>query len=170
LDHCTLSQTAQGYQFNGTVVQSMDGQPARIEYQIVLDQHWQTRRVTVNATIGGQQRQLALTVDDQQRWWQDGIELAQCAGLLDVDLGVTPATNTLPMRRLAMAVGERRAVTAAWMSFPEMVMEPLPQHYTRLAEQRYLYESPDFRAELAVDDLSLIVQYGDWFERITTQS
>ena len=168
LDHCLFSQNATGLQFDGMVVQTLNERPARIAYQIDCDHAWQTRSVTLDTTLAGQHRRLYITVDDHRRWWQDGVELVQCAGLIDIDLGVTSATNTLPMRRLSLAVGERRPVTAAWMRFPELTIQPLPQQYTRLAEQQYLYQSPDFQAELLVDDLGLVIQYGNWFERIAT--
>lgn len=170
LDYCNLLQSDQGFQLEGVVLQAMGERPARVHYQIVCDAAWQTQSVRVEATIGGQERALHLTVDDQQRWWQDGVELAHCAGLIDIDLGVTPATNTLPIRRLSLAVGERRAVTAAWVKVPDLVIQPLSQGYTRLTEDHYRYQSPDFQAELEVDTLGLVIQYGDWFERIATQS
>jgi hypothetical protein len=86
-------------------------------------------------------------------------------GLTDVDLGITPATNTLPIRRLDPAIGESVAVTAAWVRFPELTVESLPQTYTRLAERRYRYESAGgaFVAAIEVDDLGLVIAYeGGW--------
>ncbi len=89
-------------------------------------------------------------------------------GLVDVDLGFTPATNTLPIRRLTRAVGEAVDVTAAWVRFPELTVEPLPQRYVRLDERRYRYASSGgaFVAELEVDDLGLVVRYEGGWERV----
>ncbi len=89
------------------------------------------------------------------------------AGCIDVDLGITPSTNTLPIRRLNLQVGESADVTAAWVRFPELTVEPLAQRYTRLDERRYRYESTTgFSAELEVDELGLVVRYGDIWERV----
>ena len=60
-----------------------------------------------------------MTVDDERRWWSAGAELVAFRGCDDVDLGITPVTNTLPIRRLHLAIGETRAVTAAWLQFPD---------------------------------------------------
>jgi uncharacterized protein len=89
------------------------------------------------------------------------IEIPAVAGCLDVDLAFTPATNILPLRRLHLAVGESREMTAAWVRFPDLSVEPLAQRYTRLDERRVRYESRDgsFTAELEVDDLGLVVSY-----------
>jgi hypothetical protein len=53
-------------------------------------------------------------------------------------------------------------MTAAWVRFPELALEPLPQEYGRLAERRYRYSSAGgrFVAELEVDEQGLVTTYG----------
>ncbi|HEV3077650.1 MAG TPA: putative glycolipid-binding domain-containing protein [Thermoanaerobaculia bacterium] len=100
------------------------------------------------------------------------IEIPAVAGCLDVDLAFTPATNILPLRRLRLAVGESREMTAAWVRFPELSVEPLAQRYTRLDERRVRYESRGgaFTAELEVDELGLVVSYPPLWERVAAGS
>jgi hypothetical protein len=83
------------------------------------------------------------------------------------DLAFTPATNTLPIRRLGLAVGDSRDVTAAWVRYPELDLVPLPQSYTRLAATGYRYQSRDgaFTAELETDELGLVVRYPPGWSR-----
>jgi Putative glycolipid-binding len=40
---------------------------------------------------------------------------------VDVDLGFTPATNTLPIRRLGLEVGEAAGLAVAWLNGPRSV-------------------------------------------------
>jgi uncharacterized protein len=96
------------------------------------------------------------------------IEIPAVAGCLDVDLAFSPATNILPLRRLDLAVGESREMTAAWVRFPDLSIEPLAQRYTRLDERRVRYENRDgsFTAELEVDELGLVVSYPPLWERV----
>jgi uncharacterized protein len=96
------------------------------------------------------------------------IEIPAVAGCLDVDLAFTPATNILPLRRLGLAVGESRELTAAWVRFPDLSVEPLAQRYTRLDERRMRYESRggSFTADLEVDELGLVVSYPPLWERV----
>lgn len=96
------------------------------------------------------------------------MEIPAVAGCLDVDLAFTPATNLLPLRRLGLAVGESREMTAAWVCFPDLSVEPLAQRYTRLDEHRVRYESlgGTFTAELEVDELGLVVSYPPLWERV----
>ena len=74
-----------------------------------------------------------------------------------------PATNTLPIRRLRLAVGGKREIAVAWLRWPELRLERALQRYERLAEDRYRYSSNGFSAELVVDEHGLVVDYeGLW--------
>ncbi len=139
-------------------------------YTVSARQDWSTERVeaVVRDAIG--ERSVRLEADGEGRWFEGGQEVPALRGCVDVDLGVTSSTNTLPIRRLDLAVGEARAVDAAWVRFPDVSLQVLPQRYTRLASKRYRYESLNsgFTAELQVDDLGLVVRYEDLFERATS--
>ncbi len=94
-----------------------------------------------------------------------------CRGALDVDLGVTPSTNTSAIRRLGLAVGASAELTAVWVRFPDLVVQPLLQRCTRLGERTYLYESLRdgvvvFHARLEVDRTGLVERYEGLFERV----
>ena len=83
-----------------------------------------------------------------------------------LDLEFSPLTNTFAINRLNLAVGESAELVIAWVRFPKLTVEPFPQHYTRLAERTYRFESEGFSAEIEVDDLNLVVRYGDLWERV----
>jgi hypothetical protein len=102
-----------------------------------------------------------VVVDVQQRWTLNGIECPQVAGCHDIDLSFSPSTNLLPIRRLALRVGERATVRAAWLRFPAFSLEPLDQVYERVTDDTYRYESAGgaFVAELQVDSVGFITNY-----------
>jgi len=140
--------------------------PALVRYTVACDAAWQTRTVVVDCAIGLRQRILRLTTAGG-KWDLDGQPRPDLNGCVDVDLGVTPATNTLPIRRLNLAVGESREVVAAWVRFPALELRLLAQRYTRLDERTYRYESDTgFSAELTVDDLRLVISYPQGWERV----
>jgi len=90
-------------------------------------------------------------------------------GTVDIDLGWSPSTNTLPIRRLNLEVGQASGeVIAAWVRFPELALQPLPQEYTRLAERQYRYSSRGgaFVANLVVDDHDLVLDYEGFWQRV----
>jgi hypothetical protein len=170
-----LSTGADGPRLEGGIIAVHDGAPMLVDYEIACTRTWETRRVALTTVTAAAKRRLELTVDERRRWWADGRELRGVTGCIDVDLGLTPSTNTLPLRRLGLLdlpEGESREVTAAWVRFPQLTIEPLPQRYTRLAGHRYRYESASgaFTAELEVDERGLVVSYPPYWERVRIDS
>ena len=159
-----------GRAFEGEV--TMDGPPAwQASYRILFDDSWATVRVEASVRDAGGTRILAIRRERSGLWFDGDREIESCRGALDVDLGLTPSTNTSAIRRLALAVGAHADLTAAWVRFPELTVEPLPQRYTRLGDRAYLYESLRegvvvFRAHLDLDATGLVERYQDLFVRV----
>ena len=162
-EYCVVSRSRAGWRVRGSVVAVVNDEPLRVEYQITCASDWRTRGVRVETFAGDERRSLHMTASEG-RWLLPTGERADLRGCVDVDLGVTPMTNTLPIRRLRLAVGERARVTAAWVRFPSLELRPLAQTYTRLGERAYRYESDTgFRADLEVDEQGFVVSYpGGW--------
>jgi hypothetical protein len=81
---------------------------------------------------------------------------------LDVDLGFSPLTNTLPIRRLGMldaAVGVSRTVDVAWILVPSLAVVDSSQTYTVLDDRRFRFVSGSFAAELDVDEQGYVRHY-----------
>ena len=167
-DYCALWRTVEGWLLKGTVVGVLkDQRPVLANYAISCDDHWFTHRVEVDRTIGNDTKALSLGVESRGLWRSSGKELPELTGCNDVDLAVTPATNTLPVRRLELGIGKTESVVTAWVKFPELTVQPLSQRYTRLAKDTYRYESnTGFSADIVVDDLGLVINYAGGWERI----
>jgi hypothetical protein len=164
-EQADLWEEDDGWIIAGTVKAVVD-EPIGIAYLVRCSTGWETRAVEVNETRQGRDRAFGLVVDAGQRWRMNGEPVPELDGCIDVDLGFTPSTNTLPIRRLGLQVGATADIVAAWIRFPGLDIVPATQHYTRLADRRYLYESGTFRAELDVDDVGLVVTYQGAWERV----
>jgi uncharacterized protein len=163
LDRCRLEAGRSGLRLSGTVLTAEFGTPLDVRYLVEADPDGLTRRVEL-ALDGGAVRRVLLA-DGAGRWrWEGGAELDRVAGALDVDLTVTPATNTLPIRRLAgLAVGQAEDLSMAWVQFPGLEVLPSSQRYERLAGDRWRFASGDFTAELRVDPDGLVLDYEGLF-------
>lgn len=102
------------------------------------------------------------------RWSNAAGPLPELNGCLDVDISATPFTNTLPIRRLALNIGEAAGISVVYLAVPELSFRVLRQRYTRLQDRLYLYESlsSGYRAEIEVDGSGLVVRYPKLFERV----
>ncbi len=159
---CTLSVRDAGLSLVGTVVGAVDNLPLRVEYRVLADPSGVTTAAHVRQWHGFEQRTLTLTRDPKGNWTRDGAKERKLKGCTDVDLGITPSTNTLPIRRLQLAAGASATIRAAWVRFPELTVEKATQTYTRIDEATWRYASGSFEAELVVDDDGLVASYAVW--------
>ena len=166
LDRCRLEAGPDGLRLAGTVLTAEFGTPLEIRYLVETGRDGLTRRVELTLDGGAVRR--VLLADGAGRWrWEGGPELAAVAGALDVDLTVTPATNTLPIRRLGdLEMGEAADLRMAWVRFPRLEVIPSDQRYQRLAADRWRFSTADFTAELLVDPDGLVLDYGGLFRSL----
>jgi uncharacterized protein len=166
LDRCRLETGPDGLRLSGTVLTPEHGSPLDVRYLVEAGPDGLTRRVELELDGGATRR--VLLADGAGRWrWEGGPELAEVAGSLDVDLTVTPATNTLPIRRLAaLEVGRAADLHMAWVRFPGLEVLASAQRYERLAPDRWRFSTDGFQAELLVDPDGLVLDYGGVFRSL----
>ena len=159
---CTLTLRDTGYSMVGTVLGADAGAPLRIEYQVLVDRSGLTTAAHVRDLRGFATRTLAVEryregrVDGQRR------RGSVAEGLHGRRPRLQPSTNTLPIRRLNLAIGASQTIKAAWVRFPELEVVKADQTYTRLDEFTYRYASGTFEGEISVDDDGLVTVYEVW--------
>lgn len=157
---CLLKRSGPGWRLTGTVLTHEAEQPIEIRYAVTVDSAWTTTHVAARVAIAGSEPreldQLGALLSATTR----PLEYRNC---VDVDLSFTPATNTLPIRRLDLRVGDQAEIEVAWLTWPDLDVRPVRQVYARLEENRYRYTQGDFTAELVVDEQGLVLDYeGLW--------
>lgn len=167
LEHLLLSESAAD-----SVVLAFDETqgPFRLSYRLTWAASWQLCAAELVVVTERSNRSLNLQTDGRGHWRHgDGQTIAELEGCVDIDIWPTPFTNSFPIRRAPMAIGERREFRMAWVFAPDLTIHPQPQAYTRLAERLYLFESLDgsgFKAELPVDEEGIVEDYPDLFRRV----
>jgi hypothetical protein len=132
-----------------------------VDYEVRCANDW----VTESATVAAQGFDVELLRNPAGEWSMNGSKVWEVTGCDDVDFEFSPSTNTLPIRRLNLGVGESTAVRAAWLRFPSLALEPFEQTYTRTGETTYRFESGDgrFTRDLTVNDAGFVLDYpGLW--------
>ncbi len=160
-------RTAAGRRLTGKAEVQATGADASLYYRLECTADWRTRRALVSGVVSGAEVRMSFTADGQGAWQLGGAPLPLAEGALDIDLGFTPATNLLPIRRLNLPVGARAEVRAVWLRFPELRVEMLQQSYRREAAQVFRYEAlvdgAWFHAHLDTDAFGRVLRYeGLW--------
>jgi uncharacterized protein len=163
---CQVDRTATGARLSGVAAVGVDGIPHRVDYAVDLDADGRTRLVRVTSVGPGDPRTIALTADGDGTWRRDGEVVFNASDMLDVDLGFSPLTNSLPVWRLGLSVGERRQIGVAWVLFPEMDVISGRQSYERVGMREYVYRSEGFEARLRMYRDGLVERYADLWEAV----
>jgi len=164
-DACRLEGSDAGWQIDGTAVFREDGVLARLDYQVGCDLEWVTQQGHVCGWLGPQHVEFTIVRTAGGVWTLNGEVVAELGSCVDLDLGFTPATNLLQLRRLALAEGQAADVPVAWLNVPAGTLEILPQRYERRGTATYWYEAPsvNYAALLEVTPTGFIHRYpGLW--------
>ena len=161
-DSCRLVQEPDGWLLSGHARFGSGSAASALDYIVRCDSGWCTASADIAGVFEGREVSWRL-LRSGDGWQLNGAEQG-LQGCIDIDLAFTPATNLLPLRRLAPADGERADLSAAWFR-PEGggSLTPLVQSYTRLDSGKVGYASPGFRAGLEVHSCGFVTLYeGLW--------
>ena len=174
LEHLSLLQQQDSIVADGLIIGVEEQRPFRARYEIHCTQQWELRAVYVSL-LSDAFPSLHLLTDGAGNWITEGGEmLPLLQGCLDVDISVTPFTNTLPIRRLALQPGASATLSMVYIVVPQMLIKVTQQRYTCLevtpSGGRYRFESlkdgvSSFTADLPVDHDQLVLDYPELFKR-----
>jgi uncharacterized protein len=168
LQHLVLREGPEKVVAEAVVLGMAEERPFAARFRIVCDGAWRVR--SAEAGLVGDDQRIALAGDGAGHW-RDGAgrPLPELDGAIDVDVSVTPFTNTLPIRRLELRAGQSADLRVAYIRLPECEVTADPQRYVCLEpRRRYRYESldSDFVREIEVDEDGLVVVYPGLFRRV----
>lgn len=108
MEHLVLTLD-NGIKADGVAVGELEGKPYRIHYSVQCDARWRTQQFIVRSLLNDQATDLRC----QGGEWIDarGQVQAELSGCTELDIMVTPFTNTLPIRRLALEPGKAARIS-----------------------------------------------------------
>lgn len=138
-----------------------------IHYVLRIAPTWQVRQFLLFRDMDDPD--LWLGNDGHGRWGEmNGAHRPELDGCIDIDLPCTPFTNTLPIRRLPLHVGDTADITVAYVDVETLDVQPDRQRYTRLEPNRWRFEqlSTGWHQEFEVDEHGLVLDYPTLFRRL----
>jgi hypothetical protein len=158
-----------GKEVHGTTSAVESGEPWFVRYELDLQRI--RARVSSRSSLGVFER--LLESDGHGRWLVDGAPAPHLDGCEDVDLESSALTNAFAIRRMSLAVGQKREAPAAYVRALDLRVERLEQSYSRLPDvggtQRFAYVAPAFgvSCELVFDASGVIIEYPGLAIRVT---
>lgn len=165
LEHCHVSETADGIAVRSALIGEADGLPFGAFYELALDPRWTFRSLVLRHSDG---RVLRLISNGEGDWKVDGRRAPEFEGCVDIDISGTPLTNTLPIRRRSFDPGVPQRFDMVFV--PLDTLEPFRdgQIYTKLDDTRFRYEAADgsFSQVLTIDTDGFVLDYPTLFRRL----
>lgn len=167
LENCLIHVADTGVHVNSVIVGKYEDKLYRVEYEVVMNQFWQTTFFEVKSRHSNIMQHFRFEGDGKGTWRCDGKIASQFEGCIDIDIPLTPFTNTLPIKRLKMGKGSANEIKVIYVDLLEQQIIPVRQKYVSLSESVYHYENipNDFEADIIVDEYGLVVDYPLLFER-----
>jgi hypothetical protein len=160
LEQIDIGATAGGIVATSVVIGRFEDVDFGARYEVRLDPDWTFRALTLERNDG---LTLNLESDGKGNWSRPGFE--RC---IDIDIGVTPFTNTLPIRRSRLEPGVPQSFFMAWVPLDSLEPYVDEQIYTRQDDTHVHYAAADgsFEADITVDADGFVVDYPGLFRRI----
>jgi len=165
LEHCQLYETADGIHAESVILGTYKGSIYRVDYRLHINKYWETQCLELQSCYGERRENIVLQNDTAGNWALNGQPAPQFAGCLDVDISLTPFTNTLPIRRLDLEDGGEQLISVIYIDLVAGEIRPVQQKYRRISADMYHYENipKDFEADIRVDEEGLVVDYPGLF-------
>jgi uncharacterized protein len=152
----------------GHIIGVSENQPFAVNYRIEINADWKVSAFKI-ISLDVSARQIEMNSDGRGKWFDENSEhREEFDGCFEIDITLTPFTNTLPVKRLNLAAGERKEISVLYIELPEFNIKRVEQFYTKLDERLYVYEGypKDFRARLPLDENDFVIDYPELFRRI----
>lgn len=165
LENCLIETADTGVFIRSTIIGSYEGKIYQVEYEIRTNAEWETLSLQMRSRHSDRIMQWYCESDTRGNWTSNGQEMTEWNGCVDIDISLTPFTNTLPIRRLRLSDGAVQTIRVLFFDILEHEIRPVDQQYTRLSDKEYEYNNvvTDFKAKLVVNEQGLVVDYPGLF-------
>lgn len=166
VEHLTLKYIHNGLAIDSYLHGVIDERPFAFRYRLKLDSCWQVRMIEVD-DLSSERLLLYLQTDGKGNWQNaQSAPIEHLNGCRDIDISLSPFTNTLPIRRLMLTTAQ--LIKVVYIDLPSFQVNPVEQWYIQSAPNLYHYEQPaiNFAVDLSTDCDGLVIDYPELYRRI----
>jgi hypothetical protein len=172
LEHVIVRPESNEIHAEGFVLGIADNQPYRLRYHLEWHPNYQFQYAVLQLESDYPQT-VRLLRNDEGKWTNGmGKSYPEFEGCYEIDIQVSPISNTFPVRRLGLAVGQSELIQVVYITLPTLALSVQSQRYTRLEDNgtapRYCYESlsDGFSGEFETDSEGFVTEYTSIYSRV----
>ncbi len=154
MEFVSVEAVGTGYLIKGSIAGETNSKPLDMRYQIKTDTCWATQQVSVWI--------------DSDPIYTLAISKSNLGECTDVDISMSPFTNTLTINREKLPIGASAENTVRYIDIENRQHKPVRQRYTRVDADWYRYENLEsgFVSMVRVDADGIVIHYPGIWERI----
>jgi len=167
LENCMIKSKESGVEINSVIIGSYKHEIYRVSYLIKTNEHWATVFFELEVQFSDRKLMYSYNCDREGNWTKNGSAIDEFKGCIDIDISLTPFTNSLPINRLKLEINERRQIKVLYIDILNQEIKPVLQNYTRISDVEYKFENVpnDFEAIISIDEDGFVVNYPNLFVR-----
>lgn len=142
--------------------------PVSVKYLLKLTNDWKVQSLKIKSLLDNKP-DIYLKSNLNGKWFNENDNhLKHLQNCIDIDISVTPFTNSLPINRIKDKLKSRTELTVLYFDLINWEFKTVKQYYTRLKDQVYLYESAssNFKSKIYTDKEGIVLNYPNLFERL----
>src|SRR5438132_6414297 len=121
IEHLVLREDENQIAADGAILSTVDDNVFATRYHVLCDRSWRVKKVEIGAI--GSDLCAALASDGVGNWTDgSGTALPQLGAAIDIDISITPFTNTLPIRRLKLQTGQSEDILVVYIHLPSLAI------------------------------------------------
>lgn len=165
IENCLLTNSDLGNEIISTIVGNYERQIYKVDYHLKTNKDWETTFLTLRTRFDNSEELTTLEKKDGI-WLLNNKPNAELKNVFDIDISLTPFTNTLPINRLKLKNNKRKIIEVLYFDILSKEVKPVKQIYKRLKADLYVYENYDksFKADIKIDEQGLVFDYPELFE------
>ena len=167
LENCVLTHSDENIEVNSVIVGAHDDKIYRVDYSIKTNRDWESIFLEVKAQLSDKKLEINFHSDGMGNWTKSGVPVNEFGGCIDIDISLTPFTNSLPINRLQWELNKPQQIKVLFLDILSQEIIPVQQRYTKLSNTEYKFENVpnDFEAIITVDESGMVVNYPELFVR-----
>jgi uncharacterized protein len=167
LENCLVDITETGTTITSTIIGHYQNKIYKVEYRIRTNENWETTSFEISSRHSNEEHLISFEGDGKGNWRNSGRPVNEFQGCIDIDIPLTPFTNSLPINRIKMLPGDEKEIQVIYLDLLSQEIKAVRQHYRCLSATEYQYENipNDFEATIKVDENGFVVDYPALFVR-----
>jgi hypothetical protein len=167
LENCLVNTIDSGSEITSVIVGTYQGMIYRVDYRVKTNKYWQVLFAEAKAQHTNHRYHFEFEALGDGKWLCNGKPEDRFDGCIDVDIPLTPFTNSLPINRLNLRPGEEQTIKVVYIDLLANMITPVKQKYHCRSKTKYHYENVpnDFEATIEVDEKGFVIDYPLLFER-----